>query len=289
MGPTRGRQGTNDEGAKNMKRFSLLPFHKPLHCLLPLLLAALMLVGTTAHAAVYDHFDTNGIDTGLWTVGGAGFSQPGDSYLWYHSQGSGSQSLISTGLFTSGIFTMAFSDYACNNSAPGGRGLGSVAGFRLGTRESNNWVRIERGQIRSGGYLEVNWVIPDEPGNPIHVNWLPSEASAGLLQVRYDGTAATFFYRTAGGEWTQVVETYLNTGLPVLYNGLPRALEVPFDPGAGVPMSISALNGGNPSDQYYLDFKVDYVNVDAVPLPPSLLLLAPGVAGLAVIRRRLQK
>jgi hypothetical protein len=221
-----------------------------------LVVAILLLIPGPANAAIYDDFNGVGIDHNKWEIIGTGFSQPGDGYLHFFYRGSEGHSLVSKGLYASGIFSMAFKDYKCDNRAPGGKGLGSIAGFGLGSKSLNNWVRIMRGQIRSGGYIEVNWVVPNEPNHPIHVNWIASEIKDGFLQIHYDGKAATFFFRAKETDaWRQMPETDPD--------GHPSSRPLILRPGWGakVPMFIIAFPGGQGSDNYTLSFKVDNVDV----------------------------
>jgi hypothetical protein len=229
----------------------------------PLLLAA-------GDVGVYDDFGAAGIDAARWRVEGAGFTQPGDGFLHYSHSGPGRARLVSTALFKSGVFTMPFSRYRCDNRAPPAAGLGSVVALGLGLQDLASWVRIERGQIQSdpqhgilGGYIEVNWVTPDDPGR-IRVNYVQTDWTAGFLQIRHDGSRATFFYRERESDpWTQMVVTGRG-GRPV-----PGAepLEVPVRWPAGAPLFVQAFPGGRESDGYALSVAVD--RVGAVPFPAN--------------------
>jgi hypothetical protein len=142
----------------------------------------------------------------------------------------------------------------------GGQGLGSIAGFGLGSKSLNNWVRLMRGQVKGGGYIEVNWVVPNEPNHPIHVNWIPSEIRDGFLQMRYDGIAVTFFYRVKRTDpWIQIPITGSN-GHP---SSNPRPLILKPGWETKVPLFITGFPGGKASDHYALSFKVN--RVDVVP------------------------
>lgn len=241
------------------------------HVVLLIALLALVLTGRPAGAEPYDDFAGTAIDAERWEIDGNGFSQPGDGYLHFAATGPTSQTVTSKRLFASGVLMMPFRDYSCDNNAPAGRGLGSIAGFGLGDKAAGSWVRLERGQIRpdlrhgiTGGYIEVNWVDPGEPGNPIHVNWLQSEIAAGFLQIRYDGRRVTFFYREKPTDaWSPVLETN-RTGQPVgPRSGRPLVLTPGWT--APVPLFVNALPGGSESDHYRLAFKIGPIDVSPVP------------------------
>ncbi len=169
---------------------------------------------SAADSGLYDDFIGTGINHDKWISEGHGFTQPSDGSLHYSNSGTEHAQLISKSLFSSGVFTMQFADYQCSNAAPPAQGLGSVAALGLGFLKENQWVRIERGQIQSdlahgitGGYIEVNWVSPDEPGR-IHVNNVQSEWKSGFLQIRAEEKAVTFFYRENEiTPWTQMAVT----------------------------------------------------------------------------------
>ena len=200
-----------------------------------------------------------------------GSPSPGTASSTFPASGPASRSLVSKTFFSSGTFTMPFLDYRCDNTAPAGRGSGSIAGFGLGDKGAGVWVRFERGQIGpdlrhgiTGGYLEVNWVVPGEPGNPIHVNWLQSEIAAGFLRIQYDRTRVSFFYRaTPDDEWTQMVRTG-RQGQPILVDGQRQPLVLTPGWTTAVPLFINALPGGSRSDRYTLSFKTG--SVEASPM-----------------------
>jgi len=221
--------------------------------------AVLCMICGTAFADVYDDFNNQGIESNKWEVVGTGFVQPGDGWLHFLAKSGEGHSLISKERYSSGVFTLSFKDYRCDNDAPSGKGLGSIAGLGLGSRSLNNWVRIERGQIKGGGYVEVNWVSPEEPGHPIHVNWFPWEVVDGFLQIRYDGTTAAFFYRAKESDpWIQMFETD-REGRTALK---PRPLVLKPNWVAKVPVYITAFPGGRASDRYSLSFKVDRIDIE---------------------------
>lgn len=245
-------------------------------------LFTVLIFSAVADATFYDDFTSSGIDQGKWTVtsnitgAGTGFTQPGDGYLYYRGVTPVNEKLTSTEVFPSGIFTMPFADYSSNNNAPPAQGLGSVVAIGLGSQSSGKWVRIERGQIQDdpehgiiGGYIEVNWVLPTNP-NPskIYVNYVQSDITSGALQLRYDGTDVTFFYRIAKtSPWTQMVRTGQG-GKPVL-DAKGQAQPLVITPGwtTEVPLFIQSIPGGADGiPSYTLSFKVNYVNIYSAPV-----------------------
>jgi hypothetical protein len=234
-------------------------------------LLAVLFFSTSAGAAIYDDFTSPGINTDKWTISGDGFTQPGDGYLHYLSDTPVNEKLTSTTVFPSGIFTMPFADYSSNNNAPAGEGLGSVAALGLGSRDSGAWVRIERGQVlgtSDGQYIEVNWSFRNSNGewSKIYVNYVQSNITSGFLQLRYDGTNVTFYYRTLKTDpWTQMVITGQG-GRPVLdAKGQTQPLVVTPGWPTPIPMFIQALPGGAIGTPYYtLSFKVDSVRINSL-------------------------
>ena len=204
------------------------------------------------------------IDGGGWTPEGAGFTLAADGAIRYSGSGPERARLVSRDRFTSGVFTLRFSGYRCDNAAPPARGLGSVAALGLGLAAENHWVRIERGQIRgrgkgagSGGYIEVNWVVPEDPER-IHVNYVESTLASGFLRIRYDGTRVTFFFRASAPDpWTPMqVLSEPGAGAQAGSAGIPMRW-----PAAGVPLFLQACPGGTRGDRYTLSFAADPVEV----------------------------
>lgn len=115
---------------KNMKEHTVRLIRR---CLvsLPIVLLALFLTCYSAAADIYDDFNGNGIDVSKWAIIGSGFSQPGDGYLYYSRSGNTLSMLGSKSLFTSGVFTLSFLDYRCDNDAPSDKYLGSIFALSL--------------------------------------------------------------------------------------------------------------------------------------------------------------
>jgi hypothetical protein len=264
------RKNNKSEEVRNMKLLLTGSPAKTITVLLTTLFTVLFF-SAAASAAVYDDFNNSGIDSNKWIATGTGFSQPGDGYLHYNGATPVNEQLISTAIFTSGTITMPFADYSSNNTAPPGLGLGSVVALGLGSRNSGAWVRIERGQVIGttvGQYIEVNWAfrINSNQWSNIYVNYVQSDITSGELQLRYDGTDVTFFYRTAKtGPWTQMVITG-EGGQPVLDgNGQVQPLVVTPGWTTAVPIFIQAIPGGaNGTPSYTLSFKIDNVRIRSI-------------------------
>jgi hypothetical protein len=233
------------------------------------IVSALLFIISHVDAALYDDFtNAAGIDETKWTIAGTGFIQPRDGYLYYQGTTGQNATLTSTELFSSGVFTMPFSNYFSDNSAPAGEGLGSVVALGLGSRDSGAWVRIERGQVLGtsiGQYIEVNsrFRINGDHWSDISVNYVQSDIPSGFLQLRYDDTNVTFFYRTLKTDpWTQMVVTG-GGGLPVLdENNQTQPLVITPGWSTDVPIFIQAIPGGDIEKAYgpyVLGFKIDYV------------------------------
>jgi len=144
-------------------------FRVSLPLILTIILLSVSLASAVEIAIIYDDFNKTGINHAKWALDGSGFSQPGDGYLHYSGAGPNRSYLTSATLFTSGVFTMPFSDYRCNNEAPPGQGLGSLAALGLGLREANHWVRIERGQVRSDPAHGSSGAISRSTGNTLTI------------------------------------------------------------------------------------------------------------------------
>lgn len=239
-------------------------------------LIAIFFFSTMAGAAIYDDFASPGINTDKWTINGDGFTQPGDGYLYYSGATPVKEKLTSTKVFPSGIFTMPFANYSSNNNAPPGEGLGSVMALGLGSRNSGAWVRIERGQVLGtpiGQYIEVNWSFQiNGEWSKIYVNYVQSDIISGFLQLRYDGTNVTFFYRTLKTDpWTQMVIT-AQGGQPVIDDkGQTQPLVITPGWTTAVPMFIQAIPGGDDgTPSYTLSFKVDNVRTNSLPVAKTV-------------------
>lgn len=145
-------------------------------------------------------------------------------------------------------------------------------GGPLAANSGSNWeidTNFTLSQAANFDGLEVQWTT--NPGNGLGGTPVPlaSLTPSGFIDVAGDGPLGDGY-----------VNGYGTTG---------SAFSNPFAAGAQdfptyvSPYSYANTGGGIPTDAD--GFNIAY-HFDPVPLPPALLLLAPGLAGLAMIRRR---
>ncbi len=205
---------------------------------------------TVARADVYDDFSGESIDLSKWTIHRtAGVTL----YLFTQSKGrlhfscnrDVGESIVSTRSFEPGFFRLEFSRFYSSNDAQPGRGLGSYLALGLGPRE--NYVRMLRGRVITGGYFEANYFS----GNSLQLWYENTAADSGQLALYYDGSKVSFFYNNGSNPergWQMV-----GPRVTPSWNS-PPTLFIKGYPGA---------NGRTTFDVH----KVEYL---PLPLPPSL-------------------
>jgi hypothetical protein len=152
-----------------------------------------VLVYRTAGAQVYDDFNGENIDTTKWTIrstpdGAPGLFTQSKGHLNFLCKKDAGESLISTKSFQPGFFRIEFYDFYSTNDAPSGRGMGSFAALGLGPRD--NYVRMLRGRVGTGGYFEANHFT----NNGLNLWYDRTMAGSGQLALYYDGSMVSFFY-----------------------------------------------------------------------------------------------
>jgi hypothetical protein len=242
-----------------------------------LLMTALgvVLIAGPAAAYVYDNFTATGINPSLWFDAGPNhglFSQPGGSHLYFtDSTGHREDMLGSTSAYSGAFFvSMQYSDFEAGTVT----NRSSIAALSLGT-SANNIVIYEYGTGQAQGFNALKTIngaitshlVSSAPTTTVNSGWL----GIGYNGVLGSGGQVTLWYNPAGTGWIEAL-TY--------------APNFTVNP----PFTILAAD----LDGASLTFTVDSVQVLAgstapVPLPPSLLLLAPGLAGLVAVRRRVKK
>jgi hypothetical protein len=241
------------------------------------------------NAGIYDDFTNIGIDANKWKITGSGFSQPGDGYLYFNDKTADPSKLVSTMHYSSGVFTMLFSDYSSNNLAPANQNKGTIAGIGLSAGPTD-YVRIERGQVLGSnggpvGYLEVNWFDQNGVLQENYINFPNTDFLSGALQLRYDGSVVTFWYQGGtNGQWSQMMLTDHGQPLPD-QNGQPQPFILTPDWITPVAMFIQAYPGDPVYPNVTLSFKVDRVEAP-VPEPITLLFLCSSLIGLVGLRRK---
>ncbi len=205
---------------------------------------------TTARAEVYDNFSGEKIDSSKWTVHSSDGSSSGlftqsRGRLYFSCNRDAGQSLISTKSFSAGFFRIEFSDFYSTNDALPRRKMGSYLALGLGPRD--NYVRMLRGRIITGGYFEANYSV----NNNLQLWYENTAAASGQLALYYDGSAVSFFYNNGinPDKGWQRVGPKVTPG----WNSYPE-------------LFISGYPGASGQTSFAVN-KVEYL---PLPLPPSL-------------------
>ncbi len=229
----------------------------------------------TAHAAVLfsDDFSGTAIDTSKWMIhvaSGASGQFTENSGLYYQgSSGSDVEALVTSMTFSGGVqATVKFSNFSSTTTYPSSyNGSGSYIDLGMGPATDrvdillygNNFgMSGVTGMIVTGLFDHSNPSIPVPLAAPMTEF---ATATDGKFSILYNGS---------------VVTTY--------YDG---ALLGTFSPGWSGPQPFLIVGGDAPNGT--TSFEVTKFKVSSVPLPPALLLLGPGLLGLAALRRRFKK
>lgn len=219
-------------------------------CMLSVLFAVSILFCKTMRAEVYDDFSGESIDATKWKIRSSPGSPPGlfaqsKGRLHFSCKRDAGETLLSTTSFAAGFFRIEFCDFYSSNDAPPGRGMGSYVALGLGPRE--NYVRMLRGRVSTGGYFEANHFT-----NGLQLWYEPTMAGSGQLALYYDGATVSFFYNirlNPDRGWQRVG---------------PKVTP-------GWSSSPNLFIGGYPGASGRTTFSVDNVEYLPLPLPPSLL------------------
>ncbi len=220
-------------------------------CLLSVFVAVSVLFCNITTAEVYDDFSSENIDTAKWTVRGTPGGSPGlftqsKGRLHFFSKRDVGESLVSTKSFKPGFFRIKFYEFYSTNDAPPGRGLGSYVALGLGPRE--NYVRMLRGRVSTGGYFEANHFVDKR----LQLWYEATMVAFGQLALYYNGSTVSFFYNIGLNPdrgWQRVG---------------PRVTP-------GWNSSPTLFISGYPGASGRTTFAVDNVEYLPEPLPPSLL------------------
>jgi hypothetical protein len=185
--------------------------------------------------------------------------------LYFNDTVSGQQDRLKSVIQIPGAFFVSL-QYSILSVENHGTGLYHGSSVDLFLVDSGNSVGVWEANMNGSYGFNAKAVVG---GSTIGIpDWVLTSVTSGMLGIGYNGLVgdagqATAWYNDGSG-WTQ-----LGTFAPH-FAGNPRIVILGYD------------EWGNS-----LSFKVS--NVEIVPLPPSLLLLAPGLVGLAAVRRRFKK
>ncbi len=248
-------------------------------CLLAIFWAAALVSSPPAAraAVVYDDFSGATIDSSKWTQawwdgtqflsGGAGQLSQHDGRLYYDSSLSNGQgAMISKGGIP-GLYSVSAEFYNFASAISGG----GWSGFGLTLGPSSNHAGIFLAQTPDGAMSfesgRYGFQGPLEAGN-----WVAAASNTSHAMLRADYVSGT-------------VSLYYNLGTDPA-TGWERLWSV--DPGWGVAneLQIAFFGANGASGETHLQVDNVVFTASAVPVPPSLFLLAPGLVCLAAMRRR---
>jgi hypothetical protein len=222
---------------------------------------------------VYDSFPGSALNTGLWAVennNGTLNTGTGGLILSPTSLSGGGTNRVSINAtlgITNGAFFAAQVPFSITGAAgSGGAVLFSISLNSNGSAESGAimWVNANNFQIAGTGYAGSGFAVSTDFNPPTNIQ--TTSVMQGELGLIYSGGTITEYYN-AGTGWQQL-------GAPVSTAGWTGPLTFALETDVVSSGSLAAAVQN-----------VEFNHTDPVPLPPSLLLLAPGLVGLVAARR----
>jgi hypothetical protein len=219
-----------------------------------------------AGAQIYDDFNDGVISSSKWALAtGSGLFTEHDGKLYFDGSSPDSQRLSAAPLFSDNVrLGMEFYDFSSTNNSVSGVLQSSALQLTLG--RSTNHVSVMIGSNMMGDFLEFNHFV--DGSRVDHISFL-TNITTGKLGLYYDGSLVYAAYSDQVG---QDAPWY--------------TFNYSINPGWTTPVgfSVSGVTGGSGMTSFQID-NIGY----SVSDPYTLVLLIPGLAGLLVARRKLNK
>ena len=154
-----------------------------------LVAALIVLAAHPAGAEIIEDFSGAGIDAAKWRViDASGLGGQHDGRFHFEGRSKGEARLVSKETMRPGFFTLRFGDFNSLNNSLSGMKEGSFV--CLGLAVGRSYVRIIRGDVRGGSYVEVNSTL--EGG--LEVSAMNVTHAEGQLGLSYDGHELKFYF-----------------------------------------------------------------------------------------------
>jgi hypothetical protein len=235
-------------------------------------LAVTLLSAGSASAVVYDSFTTATLNTTLWTQFAGTYNGGGDLTINLNSFTSPYFQIDATVPISSSTPFEAQVPFSMASTAGFAQGSLAYVLIAMGNSTANitmvGWGQANK--IPTGGMTLTGTVFLTGTSTP--TNAYTTALNAATLGIKYDGAgSAAVGYYDGASAW-HLLDTYtLTTDSPFSFS-LQAAIQT-------VPVGINSSYA----------FLVPEVRFNAIPIPGALYLLAPGLAALALARRRFGK
>ncbi len=233
------------------------------------LVVTLVLAGSaSATMVVYDTFGGSALDTTLWTVNpgttAAYGVSGGDLSLTLSSAASGFGVMATRSITGSSPFAAEVDFSIGSRNVP----IGSIVHLEMSLSDGSHnvfvgWAQANRYSF--GGMVVRGTVFAAGKDDPTSIDM--TSVTSGTLGLKYNAGSVEVGYRD-GGTWTVLDTLTLSSSGPLWFS-----LRAQVEGTTGAALAAA----------------VQEVRFSAVPIPGALFLLAPGLAGLALVRKRFKK